>query len=100
MKAMNNRLDTSSYLTSRMDEMEWIEYRKRETKKKLNRSRSKMRESYRKMTHKEQIPTDKWGKTAYFLSRSGSIVNGIRMGYKVVRALNAVAKLKRTFSRK
>lgn len=99
MKAMNNN-QQQSFQIARMDEMEWILFRKNETKRQLNRSRNKIRENYEKLTRKDEIPSDKWGKTAYFLSKSGTIVNGLRIGLKVGRAINTLVKLKRNFTRR
>lgn len=97
MKGQNNEL-RQQYEISQMDELQWIEYRRRKTRREMNKVGKDMKKAYECLTRKDKIPSDKWGKTAYLLSKSGTILNGIRMGLKVGRAVNTLVKLKRAFS--
>lgn len=97
MKGKNNGL-RRHHEFSQMDELQWIAYRRRETRKEMKMVGKEMRLAYEGLTKKEKIPSDKWGKTAYLLSKSGTILNGVRLGIKVGRAVNTLVKLKRLFS--
>lgn len=87
-------------MRSRMDELEWIQLQRQELSTELARSRTRMHESYQRLVGKEEIPPGKWGKASYLISKSGTIINGIRMGIRIGRAVNTLIKLRQTFSRK
>lgn len=84
----------------KMDELELIQYRRNLVKQKMESSRKKMRNTYDRLTRKEEMPSDKWGKAAYFMSRGGTIIQGLRTGYKIATAVSLLMKLKRRFSSK
>lgn len=83
---------------AQMDELEWIQHRRKCVIDEMRHTRTNMQGIYSNLTKKEEIPLDKWGKTAYLLSKSGTIVNGLRIGIKVGRAVNTIVKLKQAFS--
>lgn len=85
---------------TKMDELEWLEYRKKMVVRQMESSRARMHKGYEQLTGKEQVPSGKWGKTAYLLSKSGTIINGIRLGLKIGTAVSTLLKLKRAFSKK
>lgn len=93
--------DFMHYRLAQMDDLEWIQFRRKEISEELARSKSRIHVGYQRLTGKEEkIPTDKWGKTAYLLSRGGTIINGLRIGLKVGRAINTLIGLKWAISRK
>lgn len=98
MNRTNNDFQSSRPLQP-MDELEILQYRKAFLKQEMEKSKLRMMESYNVITNKDKIPSDKWGKTAYFLSRSGTIVNGLRIGLKIGTAISTIVKIKHLFSR-
>lgn len=99
MNGQNNNI-RPSYGQANMDELQWIQMRRQELEKKLGKSKQKMRQTYNQLTRQQEIPSGKWEKTAFLLSKSGTIINGLRMGLKVGKAINTLIQIKRTFSRK
>ena len=94
------RTDYRQYRRSRMDELEWIQLQRQEVAAEMARSRDRMRGSYQRLVGREEIPSGKWGKASYLLSKSGTILNGIRIGIRIGKAVNTLIKLRQTFSRK
>ena len=95
-----NNVQITNMRPANMDELEWIQFRRRQVKQRLEASRTNMRHSYNCLTGKEEIPSDKWGKTAFWLSKSGTIINGVRIGVKIGGIIGTLIKLRRTFARK
>lgn len=99
MNGQNNNLE-QQYKINQMDELDWIQYRRKETRRMLDQSRKRLRTQYDGLTQKDKIPSDKWGKTAYILSKSGTIINGLRIGLTIGKTINMLAKIRRTFSKR
>lgn len=88
------------YMESRMDDLEWLHYRKQLTRLELKASKKRISKIYNQLTAYEEIPSDNWGKVAYWCSRSGSIISGVRMGMKIGGLLKTLMKVKKMFTRK
>lgn len=92
---INRHLRASSSHYKPMDEMEWLQYKRRQTKKKLDASKRKMILTYQTLTS-EAPPTSKWGMFSYMIDRSMNIIQGVRMGYKIGDAIRMILKMRKS----
>lgn len=85
---------------TRMDELQRIQLRRQELSDEMARSRARMLGGCHKLMEKEEIPSGIRGKASFLLSKSDTIINGLRMGYRIGKIANALVKLKKSFSKK
>lgn len=84
---------------SRMDEFEWLQYQRKQTQKKLKKSRARLKASYKELTQKSQ-PVSKLEKLAMWLDRSKMIIQGAQVGYGLLSNIKGIFKLRKTINGK
>lgn len=97
MKRQNNDYRRQLNL-ARMDDLQRIQFRRMEIIREMDYSKKRMQETVRSLTAKEEIPSDKWGKTAYWMSKGGKILSAVRFGLKIGKAVDAVMHFKHLIS--
>ena len=92
---IDRHLRASSHRYKPMDEMEWLQYKRIQTKKKLDASKRKMIQNYQMLTS-DAPPTSKWGMVAYMIDRGANIIKGVRMGYKIGDAIRMIMQIRKS----
>lgn len=80
---------------ARMDELDWLAHKRKMTKKKMKKSRQHMSDLYGELTDNPPVPDTGWGKAIYYLERGATLVQGVKMGFKIGDAIKALAGLRK-----
>ena len=83
-----------------MDELEWLSYKRRHTKRQLDASRQRLVDSYHQLTSPSPAPQTKWDYLMLALDKSTTIFKGARMGIRIVDAIRTVVDLRQLFRRR
>lgn len=92
---ISERLSERTVRFTRMDEYEWLQYKRRQTGKKLKKSRERLKLHYNLLVHKEK-PSNKLDKLSYWLDRGKTIVQGVRIGYKIGDTILDLLRLRKS----
>lgn len=87
-------------LRYRMDELEWIEYKRRQTKRKLQKSHKRMQLTYATLTDSSPVPEGKWSRALYFADRGFSVWQGLKTGYKFADFATTLVSIRKMFKKK
>lgn len=80
------RMDAILDKYAKMDDMEWLSYKREQSARRLKASQKRMKHSYQRIIGKaEDSPITTLGKAEMYLDRFISIYNGVRLGMKVVK---------------
>lgn len=83
-----------------MDELEWLAYKREQTRKQLKRSRQHIQSTYKELTAPTPMPKSKWGMATFLLSKGVTIIEGVSLGYKFGNAIKSIMALKNIFRSK
>lgn len=83
-----------------MDELQWLHYKREEAHKELAKSKKRLQASYQSLTSPTQIPTTKMGMLSFALTKGLTILQGVRMGFRIGDAIKAVVSISSLFKRK
>ncbi|GEM_PF-3828959 len=73
-----------------LDELQMIQFRRAEIMNEMTHSRDRMQNAFSSLTTKDEIPSDKWGKTAYLISTGAKIMTAVKLGLKIGRAIRSL----------
>ncbi|MBQ0020750.1 MAG: hypothetical protein KBT39_09550 [Bacteroidales bacterium] len=96
---INKRLREREDAMVRMDEMQWLHYKRMKAEKRLKASRKRLTNTYNILRQKEQ-PTSLWGKTLYWVERGLNIAQGATIGYKVGDAINIIMGIRKMMKKR
>lgn len=95
-KRIEEKLHTDPSRYIQMDELAWIQYKRKELEAELNASQQRITHLYHDLTS-VTAPQGKWAKALYFVDKGMLLYQGLRFGYQVG---DAILSIKNLFKRK
>lgn len=80
------RMDALLDKYAKMDDMEWLTYKREQTARRLKASQTRMKNSYKRIVGiAEDSPVTPMGKAGLYLDRFVSLYQGVRLSMKVIK---------------
>lgn len=76
----------------RMDELDWLEFKRRQAKRQLDDCRQTILRDYRRLTAPQPVMSGRWGLFATAVNHGTTILQGIKLGYRLFGWVRSLRK--------
>lgn len=83
-----------------MDQLEYLEYKRRLITRQMQQSRQRMMEDYHHLVKPSAVPESPMSKALYFFERGKTLYHGLQMGYRIGAALSMVLGITKLFRKR
>lgn len=91
---INKYLDDQKTTWSRMDDLDWLHYKRVWAEKQLTASKKRLTKTFNHLRSKE-VPASLWGKGLYWAERGLNMAEGATIGYKIGDAINIIMGIRK-----
>lgn len=90
---ITRKLEKSTVMT-KMDEMEWLHYKRVQAEKRVKASKKRLTNLYNELRKKDK-PQSPWGQALYWAERGLTIAKGAEIGYRIGDAINIIMSIRK-----